>query len=121
MIGCRPLEWKQRFGASVLFGSTGLVASHVFIVPDFICEMGVWQWGLGWQVWHDVCIMDHSEMAVDLLAEVSRKDLVAHSWLAEGIKLVHMVENLLQVKCSEHCKCASETEACYHDLGVPVN
>jgi hypothetical protein len=56
--------------------------------------MGVWQWGLGWQVWHDVCIMDHSEMAVDLLAEVSRKDLVAHSWLTEGIKLIHMVENL---------------------------
>jgi hypothetical protein len=95
MIGGRPLEWKQRFRTSVLFSSTGLVASHVFIVPDFISEMGVWQWGLGWQVWHDVCIMDYSEMAVDLLSEVSRKDLVAHSWLTEGIKLVHMVENLL--------------------------
>jgi hypothetical protein len=65
--------------------------------------------------------MDHSEMAVDLLAEVSRKDLVTHSWLAKGIKLVHMVENLLQVKCSECCQCASKTEACYHDLGVSVN
>ena len=63
--------------------------------------MGVRKWGLGWDVGHDVVVVDYSVALGELGLDVLSQELVADSGFAESVVLVHVTESALDVESSD--------------------
>ena len=112
MVGGGELVGQQRLWASEVFSPALFVRTHLLIVPYFWAEVEVRDGGIGWNMGHDICVMNYSKVGGHLRLEKAGEAIISHSRLSHAVKLIHLSEGVLDVQSCNGGHSSSQWKAC---------
>lgn len=113
MVGSGPLEGQEGLRASEFFSPALFERTHLFVVVDFGGEVRVRDGDLGWNMGHDVSVVNDPKVVSNLRREKGGELFISHSRLSHAVKLIDFPEDVLDVQSCNSGQSSSQRKACH--------